>query len=413
MSIRSDVNTARRLGPSEHYFWLSNQANPKHFVMAARIAGPTEVAAWRRALDAVQRRHPLLRVCISAASPEAPEFRYLSSSQIPLRVMRCDTAPDWQREMAKELATPLLSEDMPLVRAVLMHEVSGSTIILAMHHAIADGLSIALVVRDLLQALSGAALGSLPISGPQEEMTAVRLSGGEVETPPDIAPQRRPAQRLRRDRSSPAVHGLRLSAEMTARLRERARSEQTTVHAALVTALVLAGRLLSGTWREAPVRVISPVSTRKIVGLNDDCVLSIVFPLSVHDPQGVTVFWDAARRVTSDLKGLATQQSVAATFSAFRQLTSGSPDVQSIAQFELQTCACEMLLSNLGVLPFGPDFGGLTLEAFWGPSVLVGIEGEQMIGAATLHGALHLLHSSYAPIESLLQTTERTLLDVL
>src|SRR5258706_15192999 len=60
---------------------------------------------------------------------------------------------------------------------------------------------------------------------------------------------------------------------------------------------------------------------------------------------------------------------------------SGNPDVQSIAQFELQACACEMLVSNLGVLPFAPDFGGLTLEAFWGPSVLVGIEGEQMIGA--------------------------------
>ncbi len=92
---------------------------------------------------------------------------------------------------------------------------------------------------------------------------------------------------------------------------------------------------------------------------------------------------------------------------------SGNPDVQSIAQFELQACACEMLVSNLGVLPFAPDFGGLTLEAFWGPSVLVGIEGEQMIGAATLHGALHLLHSSYAPIESLLQTTEQTLLGAL
>jgi hypothetical protein len=59
------------------------------------------------------------------------------------------------------------------------------------------------------------------------------------------------------------------------------------------------------------------------------------------------------------------------------------------------------------------NYGDLTLEAFWGPSVLVGIEGEQMIGAATLHGAIHLLHSSYAPIPSLLQATERTLLEAL
>jgi hypothetical protein len=60
-----------------------------------------------------------------------------------------------------------------------------------------------------------------------------------------------------------------------------------------------------------------------------------------------------------------------------------------------------MMISNLGILPFEADFGGLRLEAFWGPSVFVGIEGEQMIGAATVRGAIHLLHSSYTPIASL------------
>jgi hypothetical protein len=36
-----------------------------------------------------------------------------------------------------------------------------------------------------------------------------------------------------------------------------------------------------------------------------------------------------------------------------------------------------------------------------------------MIGAATLHGAIHLLHSSYTPIPLLLRTTERTLREAL
>src|SRR5260370_8393134 len=68
-----------------------------------------------------------------------------------------------------------------------------------------------------------------------------------------------------------------------------------------------------------------------------------------------------------------------------------------------------MMVSNLGVLPFEADFGDLRLEALWGPSVFVGIEGEQMIGAATVRGAIHLLHSSYTPIASLLETTEQVL----
>jgi hypothetical protein len=83
--------------------------------------------------------------------------------------------------------------------------------------------------------------------------------------------------------------------------------------------------------------------------------------------------------------------------------------LQGIAQFELQVGACEMMVSNLGALPFEAEFGELRLEALWGPSVFVGIEGEQMIGAATVRGAIHLLHSSHTPIASLLETTEQVL----
>jgi hypothetical protein len=92
---------------------------------------------------------------------------------------------------------------------------------------------------------------------------------------------------------------------------------------------------------------------------------------------------------------------LSAVFSGFGQLISSKPGVQGIAQFELQVCACEMMVSNLGVLPFEADFGDLRLEALWGPSVFVGIEGEQMTGAAPVRGAIHLLHSSYTPIASL------------
>jgi hypothetical protein len=67
------------------------------------------------------------------------------------------------------------------------------------------------------------------------------------------------------------------------------------------------------------------------------------------------------------------------------------------------------MVSNLGVLPFETNVGRFKLESLWGPSVFVGIEGEQMIGVATLNGAVHLLHTSYTPIPKLLQTMAATL----
>ena len=110
-----------------------------------------------------------------------------------------------------------------------------------------------------------------------------------------------------------------------------------------------------------------------------------------------------------ELTPVRTAEGLSTVFSGFRQLMSTSPNVAQIAAFELQACACEDMMSNLGVLLLETSFGGFKLESLWGPSVFVGIEGEQMIGAVTLNRAIHLLHTSYTPIPKLLQTMEVTL----
>ncbi len=374
MTISASETLIRYLGPSEAYFWLSNQNSWKHFVVAAQITGETTTASWRTALDAVQRRHPLLGVCIDADDSGAPYFRLLPELRIPLQIVPGDALQGWEDEMETELSTPFLVEDALLVRAVLLHEAHRATILLTVHHSIADGLSVALIVRDILEALSGKPLEALPVPQPQDR-----------------------------------VRGLRLPAELSDRLRERSRREGTTVHGALAAALVFAGRDIHREWREGPVRVVSPVNNRTILGRGDGCALSIIFPVGSYNPKSPIQFWEIARSVRDDLADMRTPGGLSAVFSGFDQLISSKPGVQGIAQFELQVCACEMMVSNLGVLPFDADFGDLRLEALWGPSVFVGIEGEQMIGAATVRGAIHLLHSSYTPIASLLETTEQVL----
>ena len=414
MLKKTPENALRVLGPSEHYFWLINQTSPKHFVVAAQIVGFTKPASWQAALTAVQQRHPLLQVCIAEDEVGAPYFRRLDEAGIPFRVVDGDVSANWEREMALELATPLPMTAGPLVRVALMHEENRSILIVSTHHSIADGLSLTFIVRDLLRALSGRSLERLQLTPSQEDLCeALGADPAGVEPNAPAPKSLRPGQLPDRSRSTPSIQGLRLSAEISGGLRERARQERTTVHGALVASVSLAGRQISSKWMEEPVRVISPIDNRKLLGLNDECLLSILFPITEHSPRRDAQFWDAARGVTRDLAPARTKNSVAGTFAAFGQLISSGPDAKAISQFELQMCANEMMMSNLGVLPIETNYGDLTLEAFWGPSVLVGIEGEQMIGAATLHGAIHLLHSSYTPIPSLLQATERTLLEAL
>src|SRR5260370_11848668 len=139
MLKKSPENALRVLGPSEHYFWLSNQTSPKHFVVAAQIGGFTKVAPWQLALTAVQQRHPLLQVCIAEDQVGAPYFRLLDTPGIPLRVAHGGVSENWQREMAREVATPLPFKGGPLVRAVLMHQENRSTVIVSAHPSIADG----------------------------------------------------------------------------------------------------------------------------------------------------------------------------------------------------------------------------------------------------------------------------------
>jgi hypothetical protein len=85
--------------------------------------------------------------------------------------------------------------------------------------------------------------------------------------------------------------------------------------------------------------------------------------------------WEIARSVRDDLADMRTPGGLSAVFSGFDQFISSKPGVQGIAQFELRVCACEMMVSNLGVLPFEANFGDLRLEALWGPSVFVGNRG--------------------------------------
>jgi hypothetical protein len=139
----------------------------------------------------------------------------------------------------------------------------------------------------------------------------------------------------------PTVQALKLSKELTMKLRTHAREVGATVHGALVAAFTFAGRRLSSNWLTHPVLVVSPVNNRKLLGLEDQCALSIIFPTGAYAPDSEERLWDVARAVKDELTPVRTAQELSTVFSAFRQLMSTSPDVAHIAAFELQVCACE------------------------------------------------------------------------
>ena len=113
-------NASRSLGALEHLFWLLDQNRPVHFVVTALISGETSPCDWRRALDRLQERHPIMSVCIDGKPGSIPSFHQTDARPIPLRIVADEPEGRWEAEVAEELATPFNPRQAPLVRAVLI-----------------------------------------------------------------------------------------------------------------------------------------------------------------------------------------------------------------------------------------------------------------------------------------------------
>jgi len=166
----SAQDAIRLLGSLEHLFWLFDQNRFVHFAVTALISGETSPRDWRRALDRLQERHPILSVCIGGEPGSIPSFRQADGTPIPLRIVEDEPELRWEAEVGNELATPFNPSRAPLIRAVLIYGARDAAFMLVAHHSIADGLSLTYAIRDTLDALAGRSLRPLPWLPSQDDM---------------------------------------------------------------------------------------------------------------------------------------------------------------------------------------------------------------------------------------------------
>jgi hypothetical protein len=278
-------------------------------------------------------------------------------------------------------------------------------VILTTHHSIADGMAIMYVLRDLLQAVSGEKLAHLPAPRSQDELLdpilralPSRMSEDEVHT----APVSRPLAFRHKDGATPRVTGLRLSPQQTALLVKSARREQTSVHAAISTALALTGRESLPSWKEHGVRVLSPISLHKALRVENDCVLALTGGIVTFEPSSGSNFWDLARWAKQTLLPFQTMEGVRSASGMFEKTFSNHANVETVARAMAQGMGYELVVTNVQQFPFDNRFGDLTLEGLWGPSALNGFEGEQAVAIATVNDSLHMVHTSYTPVNTFL-----------
>jgi amino acid adenylation domain-containing protein len=142
------------LTPGQRGLWFLHRLAPEggayNIAVAARTRG-LDAAAFARALAALAARHEALRTIFPMVGDE-PVQRVLPELAPDVRIV--DTPSD----LSAEAWRPFSLERGPLLRARIFKGEDGETVLLVVHHIVADFASLAVMARDLAALYRGEAL---------------------------------------------------------------------------------------------------------------------------------------------------------------------------------------------------------------------------------------------------------------
>ena len=394
----------RTLGAFEKAFWLLDQIDSKDFALAAVIQGTEPVEKWQNAIKLVQQRHPNLSVRIVLDELSRPTLQHVDNITIPLRVVHVGQDYRWEQEVEKELSERFDTENGPLLRVVLVQKPNSTVLIVAANHSVSDGTSLNFLVRDILLAVTGKALG---IMDPQVSNDTT------LELPEDLPVQTVEnvlTLKMKTDIVNPLVSSHRFSESLTQTILERARQENTTVHGAICAAVLMASRKLRPEWDDTRMELVSPICTRGALELDDNFGLNITTQSVFFEHQRHLSFWDLARVAKAGLDGTNSPEYITGYLSFFKDIVFGHNDMQLMIDALKQAFNHHIMVTNLVKVRYKTDFGTLKLESLYGPMVRSGKGMEQTIGALTTNGSLGLTNTSDNPIPGLLTEMENILI---
>jgi hypothetical protein len=318
-----DSAVERKLSPSEKLWWVIDQECRSNFVMHSHVTGSITEDVLRPSLDAIQARHPLLRVSIKRDGWNSLSFRTSGVPSLPLRIVEGPTDA-WVEEAEKELHEGFSVQEGPLARCTLVrHAQEDNTLLLAFHHAIGDGISGSFLMRDLFQAAALVCSGQkceLPPLEPKREMNAYfpdwalglsgrwrsmkfggRMLGAVLRYGKPAIPKFDIKAPPKERRARIVTH--RLNPDFIDRLHRRAHKEGTTLHGAMLAAQILAIAHDREDSKERPYFIGSPVNLRKRLNppVGEDIGFFVTVGASINLAKPDTEFWPLAKAVRASL----------------------------------------------------------------------------------------------------------------
>lgn len=159
------------LSHAQRRLWIlaRNPAASVAYNMSYRLSlgGALDASALRRAFGFVLARHESLRTAFVVIDGE-PRAEIRPAAEFALPIIDLEREPDReaevQREIAAEAREPLALIDPPLLRARLLRLAPDRhVLLLTVHHIVADGLSLNVLMRELDEAYAANAAGRMPL----------------------------------------------------------------------------------------------------------------------------------------------------------------------------------------------------------------------------------------------------------
>ena len=335
-------------------------------------------------------RHPALRSRVRARF--YPFLPVITTDDVPRLPLRVVDGGDWAEAVETELQQPFPAGG-PLARVVLVRRASDFDLVLVSDHMLADAMSYAYLVRDILDRLARPDLPVTVQESPQGWDVLTRLQPpkkpeppGPV-LPPTVNETDNPAGRF-------TVSYRVWDAERSAALVRRCREEGTTVHAALATALL---RALAQLEEGHPVRRLgSPISVRHWLperyraGFGGYVGPSTMVAVNTSVESG---FWEAARSFKATLTARSSPMAFRRAEQVLRILYRLPSRLARVAVRRWLNDEYDAWLSNLTRLPIPTHYGPYHLTALH-LAINTGGVRRRVVGVAELGGRICLTAAS-------------------
>ena len=371
-------------------------------VVAVKIKGNIDVDMLHAALLKVQTRHPLLSVNVLEDEAGIPYFMTNENiGHIPVRVANRYTDDDWEKETTFECLTSFDVTNGPLMRVVYLKSSAASDLILVCHHCICDGRAILNLLDETLRLLED----------PQIEIGSYTSFTSLNDFIPDAIRRSKAnllmvfavkkltklillavAKKKEISRVKPYLLHWRLDQKESARITEKCKEEEISIHAVLGVVFLKAFDSIETI--KSYSKLYCAVDMRKFVSeIKNDMLFAFpaMIGLSLKKSSKIN-FWNQARLFKKELMLEINKTNVNRIFMLSDCLSSLVPKLAKYAKSD--SGAHDFTFSNMGCITIKEKYGAVEVENVYSPVTIFPFGNPTTLFASAFKGQLDFIITS-------------------